>query len=101
MISETLKNKDILNKIKKNDVVSIKTNYSNEQNYIVESNSPKKRIIKLIPLNIDDGSEDPVLSLTFAWEMIKSIRMTDKRFILFFLHHTNSKISETIKSILG
>ena len=91
----------VLRKVKKNDLIKMTTEYSREQNYIVESNSYKKEIIRVIPLNIEDHKQETTISLSFGWEMIEEISMVSKEFILFFLNHSSTKINDKIKTILS
>jgi hypothetical protein len=93
--------KNILKKVKKNDIIRMTTEYSKEQNYIVEFNSPTKRVLRVIPLNMEEEDHETTISLSFAWEMIYKISFVDKKYILFFLNHSSEKISDSIKSILG
>lgn len=93
--------KNILKKVKKNDIIKMTTEYSKEQNYIVEFNSPTKRVLRVIPLNMEEEEHETTISLSFAWEMIYNISFVDKKYILFFLNHSSEKISDSIKSILG
>lgn len=93
--------KNILKKVKKNDIIKMTTEYSKEQNYIVEFNSPTKRVLRVIPLNMEEEEHETTISLSFAWEMIYNISFVDKNYILFFLNHSSEKISDSIKSILG
>jgi len=98
MISNNIKT---LKRVKKNDIIKMTTDYSKEQNYIVEHNSPTKKTMRVIPLVMEEEEQETTISLSFAWEMIKTVSFVDKKYILFFLNHSSEKISDSIKSILG
>jgi hypothetical protein len=91
---------NLIKKVKKDDLINISTKYFSNKNYLVESNQYSRKVLKVIPLDINASNDDIVISLSLPWEMIESVSFIKKEYILYFLDHNSKKLTDRIKSIL-
>ena len=92
-----MKYNEISDEIKPNIVASIITMAGKEADYLVlEIN---KQSIKVLPLEFylnSEGDNDLVPTLSFPYDLIESVKLTDKTSLLFLTNQRNPHIKNAI-----